>query len=208
MSERLLTMLLGSGDQASLALVFESEALAVEADSRFADFGMGVGIATEDAVLGNLGGETRFDYSVVGDTVNLAVRLESLTRQLRVSVLVNEESYRESGRNYVARNLGLLRVKGKKKAVDVWEIVGQESGVIDRSYYTTFSEALDAARKDGRDAAIRQFQHLLELKPDDVAANLYFNLIKSHETLDVTDLIFGIQRKIMKRLGRDPIWRA
>ncbi len=164
-------------------------------DSRFADFDMGVGIATGEAVVGNLGGETRFDYSVVGDIVNLAARLESLTRQLKVSLLVNEQCYREAGGNYVARDLGLIRVKGKKQPAAIWEIVGRESEVFDHSYYTSFSEALDAARKTRQADALERFQQLAELKPEDVALRLYVVLLGSRDDLEPEDLILEFSTK-------------
>lgn len=166
-----------------------------ERDSRFVDFNMGVGIATGDAVVGNLGGEARFDYSVVGDTVNLAARLESLTRQLKVSLLVNEQCYREAGGSYVARDLGLIRVKGKKQPAAIWEIAGRESEVSDHSYYTSFSEALEAARKTRQADALERFKRLAELRPEDVALNLYVVLLGSREDLDSEDLILEFGTK-------------
>jgi adenylate cyclase len=166
-----------------------------EQDSRFAEFDMGVGIATGEAVVGNLGGETRFDYSVVGDIVNLAARLESLTRQLKVSLLVNEQCYREAGGNYVARDLGLIRVKGKKQPAAIWEIAGRESEVADHSYYTSFSEALDAARKTRQADALERFQQLAELKPEDVALKLYVVLLGSRDDLEPEELILEFSTK-------------
>lgn len=154
-----------------------------------------VGIATGEAVVGNLGGEARFDYSVVGDIVNLAARLESLTRQLKVSLLVNELCYREAGGDYVARDLGLIRVKGKKEPAAIWEIVGRASEVFDHSYYTSFSEALDAARKTRQADALERFQQLAELKPEDVALNLYVSLLGSRENLEPEDLILEFSTK-------------
>jgi adenylate cyclase len=160
-----------------------------ERDLRFADFHMGVGIATGEAVVGNLGGERRFDYSVVGDTVNLAARLESLTRRFKVSLLVNEQSHLEAGGEYVARDLGLIRVKGKTQPAAIWEIVGRESEVLDHSYYKSFSEALDAARETRWTDALEQLHQLAEAKPEDVAVNLYLAILGSRENLQREDLI-------------------
>src|SRR5271156_5442219 len=66
-------------------------------DPRFADLDIGIGISTGDVVVGNLGGENRFDYSVIGDTVNFASRLEGLTRHFKVHLLVSRETYNEAG---------------------------------------------------------------------------------------------------------------
>lgn len=166
-----------------------------ERDSRFADFGMGVGIATGEAIVGNLGGARRFDYSVVGDPVNLAARLESLTRHLKVSMLVNEQTYREAGGPYVARDRGLIRVKGKQQPVAIWEIVSRESEVIDHSYYRSFSEALDAARRTRSVGALELLQQLARAKPEDVALKLYLDLLGSREDLEPDELVLEFGTK-------------
>ena len=75
-------------------------------DSRFSDIHIGIGIATGDVIVGNFGGEKKFDYSVICDTVNLASRLEGLTRQFKISVLVNQQTYVEAGG-------GRLRQRGR-----------------------------------------------------------------------------------------------
>lgn len=166
-----------------------------ERDLRFADFHMGIGIATGEAVVGNLGGERRFDYSVVGDTVNLAARLESLTRRFKVSLLVNEQTHLEAGGEYIARDLGLIRVKGKTQPAAIWEIVGRGSEVLDHSYYKSFSEALDAARETRWTAALEQFHQLVEIKPEDVAVNLYLAILGSRENLQPEDLVLEFGTK-------------
>src|SRR5258707_14524223 len=86
-------------------------------DPRFADLDIGIGIGTGDVVVGNLGGEKRFDYSVIGDTVNFSSRLEGLTRHFKVHLLVSRETYTEAGGGYIARERGV--VKGQCKQVIV-----------------------------------------------------------------------------------------
>jgi adenylate cyclase len=111
-------------------------------DSRFADIHIGIGIATGDAIVGNFGGEKKFDYSAIGDTVNLASRLEGLTRQFKVNILVNRQTYDEAAGDYVARQIGLVKVKGKDQRVPVVEIAGHQGDGIDPAHYQRFSEAL------------------------------------------------------------------
>ncbi len=164
-------------------------------DQRFAGFGMGVGVATGDAVVGNLGGSRRFDYSIIGDTVNLAARLESLTRHLKVAFLVNEQTYSEANGHYVARDLGLIRVKGKTHPVDIWEIVGQKSDDFDHSYYEMFSEALALARETSIEKALEHLRGLVELKPEDVALRLYLELLGSADSLGSDGLVLEFSTK-------------
>jgi adenylate cyclase len=111
-------------------------------DSRFTDIHIGIGIATGDVIVGNFGGEKKFDYSVIGDTVNLASRLEGLTRQFKVNILVNQQTYDEAGGEYVARQIGLVKVKGKDQLVPVVEIAGHKGDGVDPAHYQRFCDAL------------------------------------------------------------------
>jgi adenylate cyclase len=128
-------------------------------DSRFTDIHVGIGIATGEVIVGNFGGERKFDYSVIGDTVNLASRLEGLTRQFKVNILVNKQTYDEAGDQYVARQIGLVKVKGKDQLVPVVEIAGHTGDEIDPAHYQRFSAAL-ALLRQGRspEADLRTLQ--------------------------------------------------
>ncbi len=85
--------------------------------------GMGVGLSTGECVVGNMGSVHRFNYSVLGDTVNLAARLESLTKLYGVGILVSEATQRLAPQ-FAALELDLIAVKGKREAVRVYGIVG------------------------------------------------------------------------------------
>ena len=85
-------------------------------DPRFKTVDIGIGIATGEAIAGNFGGANRFDYSVIGDTVNLASRLEELTRKFKSHLLVSRETLTQAvGGNYIKRDIGQVRVKGKQR---------------------------------------------------------------------------------------------
>ncbi|MGH8011200.1 MAG: CHASE2 domain-containing protein [Candidatus Binataceae bacterium] len=133
-------------------------------DERFKDLDIGIGIATGEAVVGNFGGDRHFDYSVIGDTVNLASRIEGLTRQFKVPILVNRTTLAEAGDSYVAREIGLVKVKGKDQLVPVAEIVGRSADGIDPAYYRRFSQALERIRAGDSAAALRE---LLRERPSD-----------------------------------------
>ena len=107
-------------------------------DPRFADLDIGIGISTGDVVVGNLGGEKRFDYSVIGDTVNFASRLEGLTRHFKVHLLVSRETYTEAGGGYIGRELGLVKVKGKQLFVPIVHVAGRENDSVDPAFYRPF----------------------------------------------------------------------
>ena len=85
-----------------------------------ADIGVaiGVGVNTGEAVIGNMGSDTRFDYSAIGDAVNTAARLESATKEVGVDILIGEETERYCGVELKA--LKPIKVKGKEKPLNIY----------------------------------------------------------------------------------------
>ena len=83
-----------------------------------------IGIHTGDAIVGNLGSDRLFDYTVVGDTVNLASRLESANKQFQTPILVSGDTLAATGDAFLRRDLGEIAVKGKGQPVAIFTILG------------------------------------------------------------------------------------
>ena len=115
----------------------------------------GIGINTGECVVGNMGSNQRFDYSVLGDAVNLASRLEGLSRQYGVDIVIGEETHAAVEDSHATLELDLVAVKGKQEAVRVFALMGGEEMRADDGFRTMHArtrEMLEAyrAREWGR----------------------------------------------------------
>ena len=136
---------------------------------------IGLGINSGEMSVGNIGARERFDYTILGDNVNLASRLEGINKQYGTNIIVSEYTYAMlPPGEFVTRKLDTVRVKGKKEPVTIYELLGygkyfqQMQPLIEM-----FAEALAAYRKRQWDDARTIFQRILEAYPDDGPAALY-----------------------------------
>ncbi|MGH7913476.1 MAG: CHASE2 domain-containing protein, partial [Candidatus Binataceae bacterium] len=166
-----------------------------KADERFADLDIGIGIATGDAIVGNLGSEHRFDYSAVGDTVNLASRLEGLTRHFQVHLLVNRQTLAEAAGDYCAREVGLVKVKGKEQLVPIVDVAGRAGDGIDPTFYQRFNRALEHIRNGEATTANTMLHALSREAPDDALINLYLEKIVEAPDGQPTEMVFEFETK-------------
>lgn len=86
------------------------------------------GLHTGPAVVGSFGAISRQQYTAMGDTINVASRLEGLNKEFGTSILVSAAIHNAVGDRFVFRSLGLAQVKGRAEKVDIWEVVGESDG--------------------------------------------------------------------------------
>src|SRR5216683_212689 len=176
----------------ALKMFDELHALAAH-DERFKDINIGIGITTGEAVVGNFGGERHFEYSAIGDSVNLASRLESLTRQFKVRILVNRQTLDEAGGGYIAREIGLVKVKGKDQLVPVVDIAGRDGDGVDPAFYQRFAQALGLLH-EGRSPE-SDLEQLLREHPNDQVIAMCLERLKAADGHPPPEMVFEFDTK-------------
>ena len=123
--------------------------------------GIGVGLSTGPMSVGNMGSQARFDYTVLGDAVNLGARLEALTREYRVDILVAEATARAAEAGFVFRELDTVRVRGRSGVGAIYQLVGARGAApLGAEDLACWDEALAhyrSRRWDEAEAALERF---------------------------------------------------
>ena len=151
-------------------------------DEVFGELILRIGVATGNAVVGPCGSEQKYDYTCIGDSVNVASRLESANKFYGTCTLISGATYEQTGSRFAVRSLGGVQVKGKTQGVPIYELLGRAGDVSDDAlrYAEGFGDAVAAFQRREWTRSCDLFEAGLRACPDDLAARQYIEAARGY----------------------------
>ena len=134
-----------------------------------------IGLNSGKMIVGNIGSTKRLDYTAIGDTVNLASRLEGVNKFFGTRIIISENVHRLAKDAVETRELDFIRVKGKNQPIRIYELIGEHGTLNEntREFMSLFEEGLQFYRSQQFEKATHQFESLLNVNPNDGPSTTY-----------------------------------
>jgi adenylate cyclase len=142
---------------------------------------VGIGLNTGVAAVGNMGSDRLFDYTAIGDNVNLASRLEGLNKRYGTEILVSAHTARALGGGFILQEVDLVQVMGKKQPLAIYELLGEGAPEPELGeFLEVFHSGLNLFRERAWEESAQVFSRAARLQPENHHVQRYLKLVKSY----------------------------
>jgi adenylate cyclase len=142
---------------------------------------IGVGVNSGPVAVGNMGSDRLFDYTAIGDNVNLASRLEGLNKYYGTNILISQATADSLENGFILRDVDRVQVKGKAQAAGIFELVSEGPASPEvAQFLAAYHQGLADYRQQRWDESLAGFEEALQLRPADAATKRYLALAKRY----------------------------
>jgi adenylate cyclase len=159
-----------------------------------------IGLHSDSAVVGNIGSSSRMNYSIIGDGVNLASRLEGVNKIYGTGIIISESTYKKVAKLFVCRKLDKIAVKGKNESVTIYELLENADNADDKLLRFTeeWNSFFDLYLKSDWETALKKLDGFSKQFPEDKAASVFRERIEQLINGNTPSLNNGVFRMISK----------